>query len=80
MPGKNTHLQVIPQQRTQNTAVLPLQTCEKNQWPFILYDTARTSTLASEKNFANLGSFAKVFIPVGFIITWYTRIMQVELS
>ena len=30
MAGKNTHLQVISQQNTQNPAKLPLQTCEKN--------------------------------------------------
>ena len=31
MLGKSTHLAVIPQQSTQNTANLPLQTYEKNQ-------------------------------------------------
>ena len=32
MLGKSTHLAVIPQQSTQNTANLPLQTYEKNHW------------------------------------------------
>ena len=35
MLGKSTHLAVIPQQSTQNTANLPLQTYEKNQWTFL---------------------------------------------
>ena len=35
-----------------------LQTCDKNQWNFLLYDTGASD------NFANLGIFTKVFIPV----------------
>ena len=38
MVGKSTHLQVIPRQSTQNTANLPLQTYEKNQWTFLLFN------------------------------------------
>ena len=48
MVGKRTRLQVIPQQSTQNTANLPLQTYEKKP----------------RNNFKNSGSFAKVSIPV----------------
>ena len=33
---KSTHLQVIPQQRIQNTTNLRLQTYEKNQWMLLL--------------------------------------------
>ena len=36
MVGKDTNLQVILQQSTQNTTNLPLQTCEKNQWTFFV--------------------------------------------
>ena len=36
MPGKRTHLQVVPKQSTQNTENLLLQTREKNQWTFII--------------------------------------------
>ena len=36
MVRKSTHLQVIPQQNTQNAGNLPLQTCEKNQWTFFV--------------------------------------------
>ena len=63
---KSTHLQVIPQQITQNTASLPLQTCDKNQWNFLLYDTGLD--FSSPNNFSNLGSFAIVSVPVKSII------------
>ena len=36
MVGKSAHLQVIPQQSTQNTANLPLQTRDKNQGTFFI--------------------------------------------
>ena len=55
MLGKSTHLQVIPQQSTQNTANLSLQTCEQNQWTFFIYPTF-------------LSSFVKVSVPVQSII------------
>ena len=63
MPGKCTHLhlQVIPQQSTQNTANLPLQTYEKKQWTLGI-------DFSSGNNFANSGSFAKVSVSVGSII------------
>ena len=57
MLGKITHLQVIPQQSTQNTANLPLQTYEKDQQIFFV-DTGVGFSLRN--NFANSGSFAKV--------------------
>ena len=59
---KSTHLQVIPQQSTQNTARLPLQTCEKSQQSFLLYNTGVAFSLRN--NFADLGSFAKVSVLV----------------
>ena len=62
MLGKSTHLQVIPQQSTQNTANLPLQTYEKNQRTFFMFNTGVGFSLRN--NFANSGSFAKVSVPV----------------
>ena len=41
MVGKSTCLQVIPQQSTQNTANLPLQTYEKNQCTFFIVQHGR---------------------------------------
>ena len=66
MVGKSTHLQVISQKRTQNAANLPLQTCDKKQWTFLLNDTG--VGFNSRNNFANLGSFAKVSVPLQFVI------------
>ena len=60
MSGKITHLQIIPQKSTQNTANLPLQTCDKNQWAFLLYNTG--VKFSSCNHFMNLDSFAKVSI------------------
>ena len=65
MPGKSTHLHVIPQQSTQKQ-----QTCsyghDKKQQTFFT-DTARAPT-SSRNNFGNLRFFAKVSFPVGSII------------
>ena len=58
MLGKSTHLQVIPQQSTQNTANLLLQTNEL----VLLFNTGVDFSLRN--NFANSGSFAKVSVPV----------------
>ena len=66
MVGKSTRLQVIPQKSTQNTTNLPLQTYEKKQWNFSLYDTGVGFNIPN--NFANLGSFAKVSVPSQSII------------
>ena len=62
MVGKSTHLQVISQQSTHNTANLPLQTYEKNQWTFLLFNTG--DDFSRRNNFANSGPFAKVSVPV----------------
>ena len=62
MVGKSTHLQVIPQQSTQNTANLPLQTYEKTSELFLLFNTGVDFSLCN--NFDNPGSFAKVSVPV----------------
>ena len=70
MVGESTYLQVIPQKSTQNTVNLPLQTCDKNQWNLFLYNTS--VGFKSRNNFAKLGLFAKVSIPVQFIIPWLT--------
>ena len=68
MLGKSTHLIVIPQQSTKNTANLLLQTCEK-----------KTVNFNFRNNFANLGSFAKVFIAVQLIIPWSKSLGSWEL-
>ena len=60
MPGKSTHLQVIPQQNIQNFAISDMQ--EKLADFFLLYDTG--VEFSSRNNFANLGSFAKFFVSV----------------
>ena len=41
MLEKSAHLQVIPQQSTQNTANLALQAYEKNQWTFFIVQHGR---------------------------------------
>ena len=58
MVGESTHSQIISHQSTQNAANLLLQTYEKNQWTFLLYNTGVDSN--SRYNFANLSFFAKV--------------------
>ena len=64
MVGKSTHLQVIPQQSTQNTANLPLQTYEKNQLTFFIVQHGLQHDFSTCNNFANSGSFAKISVPV----------------
>ena len=66
MPGKRTHLQVIPQQNTQNPTNFRLQTYEKNWGTFLM--TPHGHRFSSRNNLANLGSFAEVSVPVGSII------------
>ena len=70
MVGKSTHLQVISQQSTQNTANLPLHTYEKNQRTFL----TRASTLV----FANSGSFAKASIPVHIYNSLMTQTVKIN--
>ena len=48
MVGKSTRLQVIPQQSTQNTANLPLQTYEKNQCTFFIVQHGRRLKLPQQ--------------------------------
>ena len=62
MVGNSTRLQVIPQQSTQNTANLPLQTYEKTSELFSLVNTGVDFSLRN--NFANSGSLEKVSVPV----------------
>ena len=70
MLGKSTHLQIVPQQSTQNTTESRLQTYEENQKTFLMTPTGRGGVdFCSCNNFANLGSFAKAFVP---IIPWTT--------
>ena len=77
MLEKSAHLPIIRQKNTQNTATLPLQTCDKNQWTFLLYDTG--VDFSSRNNSANLGSFAKVSFPVQSIFPCLVRPTQLTL-
>ena len=52
-----------PAAKHPNASNLQLQTYEKKQWT-LFNNTARASTLSSRNNFQNLGSFAKVSVPV----------------
>ena len=52
-----------PAAKHPNASNLQLQTYEKNQWT-LFNNTARASSLSSRNNFQNLGSFAKVSVPV----------------
>ena len=62
MVGKSARLAVNPQQSTQNTANLPLQTYEKTSELFLLLNTGADFSLRN--NFTNSGSCAKVSVPV----------------
>ena len=64
MVEKKLQFTSYPAAKHLNTANLPLQTCEKNQWTFLLYDTG--VGFNPQNNFAN--SIAKVSIPVQLII------------
>ena len=55
-----------PAAKHPNAANLQLQTCDKNQWTFLLCSTGVNSS--SRNNFGTLGSFAKVSAPVRTII------------
>ena len=77
MVGKSTHLQVIPQQSTQNAANLPLQTYEKNSELFLLFNAGADFGL--HNNFANSGSFAKVSVPVHIYNSLIQRLCLWEL-
>ena len=68
MVGKSAHVQIIPQKGTQNAAKLPLEACDKNQWTFLLYFMG--GSFNSRNNFFNLGSFAKVSVPLQSIDPW----------
>ena len=66
MIGKSTHLQVIPQKSTKKRSKFAIATRDKNQWTFFLYDTG--VDFNSRNNFASLCFFAKVSVPLQFII------------
>ena len=52
-----------PASKHQNAASLALQAYEKSQWTFF-YGATRAIDFSSRNNFTNLGSFAKIFVPV----------------
>ena len=80
MLGKSTHLQVIPQQSTQNSKFAITDIQEKPAVHFLLNDTG--VGFSSRNNFANLGSFSKVSVPVESIIflLHYTVIYYLVIS
>ena len=81
MVGKSARLAVIPQQSTQNTANLPLQTYEKNQSTFfLLFNTG--SDFSLHNNFANSGFCAKVSVPVHIYnsLICYSAIQELPTS
>ena len=61
MLGKSTHLQVISQQSTQNTAICHYRHTRKTNENFSLFNTG--------VDFANSGSFAKVSVAVNIYIS-----------
>ena len=65
MLGKST--QICHNRHARKTGVL-----------FLLYDT--DTDFISRNNFAKLGSFAKVFVPIQPVTPWYTRTTKMELS
>ena len=70
----NKHIALIytlSRSKHQNTANLSLQTYEKNQW--ICFTVQHGFDYNSRTNFANLGSFAKLSIPVEPAIPWLTK-------
>ena len=54
--AKSTHQQLFSQQSTQNTASLPLQTCEKAIGQLLMNDTGGGFSVRND--FANLSSIA----------------------
>ena len=78
MLGKSTHLVVIPQQSTRNTANLPLRHTRTTSKLFLLFNTGVNFSLRN--NFANSGSFAKVSIPVHIYNSLFCGYAIQELS
>ena len=62
MLGESTHLQVIPQQSTQMQQTCGYRHTTKTSELFLLFNMG--VDFSSRNNFPNLGSFAKVSIPV----------------
>ena len=56
MVGKSARLAVNPQQSTQNTANLPLQTYEKTSELFLLFNTSADFSLRNNLNKNSCGS------------------------
>ena len=67
MVEKSIHLQIIPQQSTQNSK-FGITYIRKNQWTFLLFNTS--FDFSSSNNFANSDSFAKVFVSVHNYGSW----------
>ena len=62
MLGKSIHLQVIPQQSTQTQQTCGYRLTTKTSGLFLI--TPHIRRLSSRNIFQNLGSFAKVSVPV----------------
>ena len=71
MLGKSAHLQVIPQQAPKTQQICHYIHATKTRELFLLYNTG--VDFSSSNNFANLGSFAKVSVPVASIIPWFIK-------
>ena len=69
MPGKSTHLQVIPQQNTQKQQTCGYRHTTKNSGNCYWHRTG--AYFSPSNNFANLGFFAKISVPAGSIIPSY---------
>ena len=75
MPGEITHLS---RRKASNTQ----QTCSyrhTRKTSGLFYDTVRVATLPPRNKFANLGSFAKVSVPVESMIPWTEILPDLEL-
>ena len=66
MLGKSAHLQVIPQQAPKTQQICHYRHAGKTSELLLLYNTGVDSS--TRNNLANLGSFAKVSVPVHSII------------
>ena len=80
MVGKSTRLQVIPQQGTQNTQICHYRHTRKTSELLLLFNTGTDFSLSN--NFANLGSFAKVSVPVhiyNFLVLYSSSFIKVHV-
>ena len=70
MLEKSAHLQVSPQQTSKTQEICHYRHATKTSGLFLLYSLG--VDFSSRNNFANLGFFAKVSVPVQSIILWFS--------